>query len=114
MLNEYEPFTDEEKYLITSYLCKPPGGIWIILQRSVYVIPSLIFAIYGFVKWDLMAILVTYIALLIYTIWDLCASERSAKRFHSVIRKYEADAGALRKSSPNLDKLNKSVEHDAP
>jgi len=101
MASESEPFTEEEKYLITSYLCKPPGGIWIIFQRSVYVIPSLIFAIYGFVKWDLMAILVAYIALLLYIIWDLGASERAAKRFHSIVRKYETNVEALRNSSPN-------------
>jgi hypothetical protein len=99
MESEKVPFTDEEKYIITSYLHKPPGGVWIIFQRSVYVIPSLIFAIYGVFKWDLMAILVAYIALLLYIIWDLGASERAAKSFHSVIRKYETHVEALRNSS---------------
>jgi len=74
MPSDNEPFTDEEKYFITSYLCKPPGGVWIIFQRSVYVIPSLLIAIYGLFKWDLMAILVVYIALLLYVIWALGAS----------------------------------------
>ena len=90
-----EELTPEEHSTIARYLAKPPRGLFDYLFASVtYLIPSILFAIYGMWKADLIAVGFAYLVLLIAMIYILAYQSRSAPVFHSAIGKLVKNAGA--------------------
>ncbi|MFO1351747.1 MAG: hypothetical protein U1F68_14185 [Gammaproteobacteria bacterium] len=91
-----ESFSADEKRLIARILHHQPMRGQALFDYGVYILPSALFAAYGLVKRDFVAVLVAYAALLIMALLYLGYVRSGSRVLHSALRKYEAQVGALR------------------
>ncbi len=94
---EAESFTEEEKKIIAQMIQKMPGKAAFLFEYLAYVVPSVLFAIYGLWKGDFIAVAVAYAALLIVALAYLNYTHRYVGPLYSAIKKYETCVGALSK-----------------
>ena len=93
-------FTPEERH--TVLLClqplagKPERRLWYVA----FILPSLLFALYGLWNQDFVAMLVAYVALLIVALMYLARDTTRSGHLRTALEKYEAKVGALRPPGP--------------
>jgi membrane protein implicated in regulation of membrane protease activity len=93
-----ELLTPEERH--TVILCLQPAAaaperrLWYVA----FVLPSLMFALYGLWHQDFVAMLVAYLALLIVALMYLGRNTTRSDHLRRALEKYEAKVGALREA----------------
>ena len=89
-------FTPEERHAVLLCLIpsakRPERRFWYVA----FVLPSLLFALYGLWNRDFLAMLVAYIALLSVALMYLSYRTRASDHLRSALEKYEERVGALR------------------
>lgn len=91
---------DDEKQAVAQLIGTKPKLAVTVLEYSIYILPTLTFAIYGLWKQDYLAVLVAYGALLLLAISYLSYANSYSKLLQSALRKYE-DAHPAEKSDGN-------------
>jgi hypothetical protein len=91
-----ELFTPQERH--TVLLCLQPAAaaperrLWYVA----FVLPSVLFALYGLWHQDFVAMLVAYVALLSVALMYLARNTTRSDHLRRALEKYEARVGALR------------------
>jgi hypothetical protein len=89
-------FTPEERHAVLLCLMpsakRPERRFW----YAAFVLPSLLFALYGLWNRDFLATLVAYVALLTVALMYLSYRTRASDHLRSALEKYEEKVGALR------------------
>ena len=80
-------FTEKEKQIINRILLRPPGKMQILYDYGIYLLPSIVFVIYGIWNKDLIAVVVSYGVLAIIVIIYLSYTREDGKHLYSVIKK---------------------------
>lgn len=94
-------FTPDERY--TVLLClksaagKPEKRLWYVG----FILPSMLFALYGLFAQDFVAMLVAYVALLAVGLMYLGRNTKRSEHLRTALEKYEGKVGALRQPAPN-------------
>ena len=101
--NQAEPLTDEERYLVAGWLRRPRNAYEFLFEHVIFYAPSLIFAVYAFLKADLIAVFFAYMTLVIFIIWQQGSQMKVRGTFYSIIKKYEAKAGLLRDTDSEVN-----------
>jgi len=83
-------FTEQEQRLVALFVHYRHGVRERILVYVAYVLPSILFATYGFSNADFAASLLAYLALLLPASVYLGRYRRTLDLFRSIIEKYEA------------------------
>ncbi len=85
--------TPEERSTITRYLARQPRGrLDYVSSYAVYFVPSILFALYGVWKNDLIAVTFAYAVLLIAVAYIIGYQTRSSGLFYSAIKKLADNA----------------------
>lgn len=85
--------TDAEKRAVALYLYKSKR-LDVFLNSAIYIGPSIVFAGYGFVKNDFLALLVAYVAMLLVVLYWLVTASKDAIGLNGALAKYEAFVAA--------------------
>ena len=81
--------TKEERAAVDSMIKRKISKGEVAFSYAIYIVPSLLFAIYALWKQDFVASLVAYSALLIVVVWYLAYSFSSGKHLYLALVKYE-------------------------
>ncbi len=82
--------TKEERTAVESMIKRKISKGEVAFSYAIYIVPSLLFAIYALWKRDYVASLVAYSALFIVVVWYLAYSFSSGKHLYSAFEKYES------------------------
>jgi hypothetical protein len=91
-------FTDEEKAAVAYFLHRKPSKREAISDYAIYVVPSLLFAVYSIWAHDFIAALIAYGSLLFVVIWYLSHTEKISGPLYSAVNKYEQISNKLTKN----------------
>jgi len=96
-----QEFSDDEKRIISRTLFRKSGKSEQLFSYVVYLLPTFLFAIYGFWTRDFLAEFIAFLALFIIVILYITYVWRDWSVFHSAIKKYEEQVGALKSREEN-------------
>jgi hypothetical protein len=94
-----EGFTKDERQEIFQIIRSENSKLMASFTYVTYILPSLLFALYGTWKQDFLAVLVAYIALITVAVMYLQYSFDLGKHLRPAIKKYEDEVGALVKGA---------------
>jgi hypothetical protein len=86
-----EKLTYDERMTIARYLTEPRGRADTFFSYATYFVPSVLFALYGMIKTDLLAVAVGYVVLIGLVIYLISYQRRTGKHFRSALRKLVED-----------------------
>ena len=87
-----EPLTPEERAAVARFLARPPRGrgrVEYLAGYLVWVVPSFLFALYGFSRRDFLAVAFAYLLLLIAVVYIAVFQSRIRVLFYSALKKYD-------------------------
>lgn len=84
-----------EKEAVIRMINQKPGLLVSFFEHSVYILPSLVMALYGLVKQDFLATSIAYGVLLGIVVFYLAYSEKYSRNLRSALEKYEAEVKSL-------------------
>jgi len=82
-------FSNEERYLISYFARKSPGKLDRLSWYAAFLVPFILFAVYGLYRQDAIALAVAFFGLLIYQAWRISAELKSSRLICSICKKLE-------------------------